>query len=69
MDEQQLLELCLHYHREGQKLSREEMSSGGQARDFYALLAAHIRLEQYHMSCELPRDTLSSLTAGGRVRF
>lgn len=54
MDEGQLLDLCLHYHKEGRKLSRDVVSaSGGQPRDFYALMAAHIRLEQYHMSCEM----------------
>lgn len=53
MDMHELLDLCLRYHEQGLKLSRNQGSAAGnQPRDFYAMMAAHLRLEQYQMSCK-----------------
>ena len=49
---EELLSLCLKYHQQSHKLTKEPMSTVNQPRDFYAILAAHVMLEQYQVTCE-----------------
>ena len=50
---EQLLDLCLRYYKEGLKLSRELVSTVNRPCDFYVILASHLLIDQYRKSCRI----------------
>ena len=53
LDVRQLLALCHHYHQKGAKLGRDLGPTVNQPCDFYAIMAAQVLIDQYHISGEL----------------
>lgn len=62
---QQVLALCLSHIEKGAKLGRELGPTVNHPCDFYTILAAHMLIEQYQLSCESQSHLLLGRGGGG----